>query len=355
MHETPNRGTNTPMKNLPQIVTVVVIVITVAAGAYLLLDAAAGQPSKEPPRLPTRPVVKKDIPIAVPKPVTLNIPAGESGTLEYEGGARIEIPKGALSESVTVSISEVEPPSVELPEIVELGKVFDISIGQAELTMPITIHIPYEPQADTTAEDVLALHWDEDLEGWEVLEGEVDESRSEITVEVSELSWFSTIVRKAREIAGYDYTSEDASIESCRVSTESVGSNREFSAIAVIQNRSVDDNMYVEFIITDVTRGLEWKLESASSKMGAGETKEFRVSERLSPPGDKTIQCVLRVGLTGSEAMEVAFPSSLSDLNDLLSDWFGPELDRIVRVELQVDEFTESRRTEAQLSDMYRR
>ena len=138
--------------------------------------------------------------------------AGESGTLEHDSGVRLSIPAGAIEESVTVSISEVESPQSDLPPGVQMGKVFDISIGQAELTRPVTIYIPYEPQAGTTAEDVIALHWDEDLEGWEALEGEVDEPKSEIRVRVSELSWFSTIVR---DVLSRSYTSDDAEIDWC--------------------------------------------------------------------------------------------------------------------------------------------
>ena len=46
---------------------------------------------------------------------SLRLSAGESGVLEHESGARIEIPQGATDEAVTVSITEVEPSDDKLP------------------------------------------------------------------------------------------------------------------------------------------------------------------------------------------------------------------------------------------------
>ena len=330
-----------------------IVAVGIVAAAYLFLSACsdggslAATPTPQTPGSTPQPM---STPATVDgKSVSLRLPAGEYGILEHDSGVRVEIPSGAVNESVTVSISEVEPPGPELPEIVELGRVFDISIDHAELAGPVTIRIPYESKAGTTAEDVFALHWDEEMEAWEALEGEVDESGRDVRVEVTALSWFTTMVR---DITGlYDYTSEDAWVESCEASPGEIGSSGEFAVSAMVNNRSVQDKMYMEFIVKDGTRGLEWKLESASASVAIGETKEFRVAERLSPPGDHAIQCILRVGLPGREEMEVAFPTSLSDLNELLSSWLGPELDRVVGIELHVGEFTKSGRTEAQLSE----
>ena len=307
------------MKNLPQIVTVAVIVITVAAGAYLLLEAASGQPSQDPPRLPTRPVVKKDIPVSDTKPVSLDIPAGESGTLEHGSGARIEIPSGAVDESVTASISEVESPQSDVPPGVQLGRVFDISIGQAVLTMPVTIHIPYEPQAGTTAEDVLALHWNEDLEGWEVLEGEVDESRSEIRVEVSDLSRFSTIVR---EVPEHSYTSDDAEIDWCLV-----GSTDPYfdTMSASVTNHSVKDSMYVEFVTDDPESGGTKRLYSDSASLDIDESKDFSVVRDIEDDSWEHAECVLRVGIPLHESIFLQ-PSSGSHR---LAGWLATEIDRV--------------------------
>ncbi len=308
------------MNNLPQIVTVVVIVITVAIGAYLLLNATSGQPSQEPPRLPIRPVVKKDVPTADPKPVSLSIPVGESGTLEHESGARIEIPAGAVEESVTASISVVESPQADVPTGVQLGKVFDISIGQAELAMPVTLHIPYEPQVGTTAEDVLALHWDEDLEGWEVLEGEVDESRSEIRVEVSDLSWFSTIVRNVLTLS---YTSDDAKIEHCHIGSTEEPYDDTISAY--VTNHSVTDSMYVEFVTDDPDSGVAKRLESSSASLDIDESNDFSVARDIDDYAWENAECVLRVGVPLHESMflQPAFGGHR------LAAWLAPEVHRL--------------------------
>ena len=306
------------MKILPQIVTVVVIVITVAVGAYLLLNATAEQPSSESPQLPPRSVVKKDIPTAEPKPVSLSIPAGEAGTLEHESGARIEIPSGAVEESVTVSITEVESPQSDLPHGVQMGKVFDISIGQVELTRPVTVYIPYEPQVGTTAEDVIALHWDEDREGWEALEGEVDESRSEIRVRVSELSWFSTIVR---DVLSRRYTSDDAEIGFCLTGS----SDSRDTMGASVTNHSIKDRMYVEFVTVDPGSGATKRLESDSASLDIDETKDFSVVRDPHNFDWKHAECVLRAGVPLHEST-ILQPISGSHR---LVDWLAPEVHRV--------------------------
>ena len=340
-----------PFTLILSVVGIVAAVTAVVLVASFLLTRESDDGGSQDYR-PVTEEMTEQAPDALPvegKSFTLRLSAGESGTLKHESGAVVEIPSGALKESVTVSISEVEPPGPELPEIVSLGRVFDISIGQAKLAKPISIRIPYERKAGTTAEEVLPLHWDDVANAWEVLEGEVDDVRGEVKVEVSELSWFTTIVR---DLSGlYDYSSEDAWMQSCEAGPQEVGSTKEFTVSATVMNRSVQDRMYVEIVVKDGVRGLEWNLESASANVVLGETGEFRAAERLSPPGAHIFQCVLRVGLPGREEIDVAFPTSLSDLNDLISAWFGPELDRSEEYELRVGEFTKSGRTEAQLSE----
>ena len=331
------------------VVSAIVVFVAVGTGAFLIMNASSGSDAQDSPSRSERRQERLEAPSSGEESVSLRLASGESGVLEHDSGARMEIPKGALTETVTVSISEVEPPSTDLPEGVELGMVFDFSIGQANLAGPVTIHIPYDPGAGTTAEDVRALHWDDERQGWEMIEGEVDESDHVVRVEVSELSWFSTLVRHLTGL--YDYTSEDAGIESCRVSPENIASSREFRVAAKVNNRSVEERMYLEVLVRDGKRGLEWKYQSASYDVDAGDTQEFAISAKLSPPGEHSIECVLQVGLPDDELIDVALPTSLSDFKLLLAGWLGPELDRVVGVKLLVEEFAESSKTQAKLSE----
>ena len=124
-------------------------------------------------------------------PASAELQAGAPGSVEHESGARMAIPLGATTESVTVAITEVDAP--ESP--VEVGKVFDFSLGDAQLRAPVTLHIPFEIADEAAdASEVVALHWDDELSVWEVLEGEVDTERGTVAVTVSDLSFFSTAI-----------------------------------------------------------------------------------------------------------------------------------------------------------------
>ncbi len=279
---------------------------------------------------------------------SLRLSAGESGVLEHDSGARIEIPQGATDEAVTVSITEVEPSDDKLPSGIALGTVFDISIGQVEIERPVVIHIPYEHRQGMTAEDVRALHWDEDTEKWEIVDGEVDEANRRIRVEVSELSWFTSIVR---DILGYDYAEDAAELKSCGADPEATEATHPFKLTAEATNHSVEHKMYVEFALEDRVRGLAGGFGSPSAFVGPGVTHEFSLEWlEASPPGELSVDCVLRVGTSGivSDSWE-SFEEVLEDAKYLL-DWLSPELDRET-VGLRVGEYSRRPGTEARLSE----
>ena len=262
------------------------------------------------------------VPTAHTSPVSLRLSAGQSGSLEHDSGARIEIPQGATDEAVTVSITEVEPPHDKLPWGVELGRVFDISIGQAELARPVVIHIPYEHRPGMTAEDVRALHWDEDIEKWEMLDGQVDEANRQIRVEVSELSRFSimTIVRSIlsdEEIGDADIG--DADIRSCVAEPGTPRALQRFKLTTEAINHSVEHEMYVEFAVEDRMRGTSKRIESPSTLLNAGETREFSRWFIHSPPGELSVECVIRIGRSFEGIMKN---------HAVMLDWVGPVLDR---------------------------
>ena len=354
----PLRSSNSIRNQFMKIIIYIVIFalaaigITVVAvvGAYLFIDGSSERDSTESARLSESRGDETDTPPAETttqpvddRPVSLDLAAGQRGVLEHDGGVRVDIPRGTVDESVTVSISEVEPPSTSLPSGVELGRVFDISIGQAALSRPVTIHIPYEAQDGTTPEDVRALHWVEEEEQWEILEGEVDEAAGEVRVEVSELSWFTTIVRDV--IGLFDYTSEDAYIESCAVSPDEVRPNGEFSIAANVNNHAVEDRMYVEMLVEGETRGVVWKGESDSAQVDLGDERNFKVARRLLSTGEHDVQCVLRSGIPEREVKEKFIPASWGEALAFF-DGQGPELHRIDANNLQIEgNFNNSRAT----------
>ena len=86
------------------------------------------------------------------------VEAGEPATVEQDGGARIEVPQGATAEPTTVPITEVPAP----PSDLQVGRVFDFSAGDVELTAPVILHIPYNPPVGQPTARLYAVHWDED-------------------------------------------------------------------------------------------------------------------------------------------------------------------------------------------------
>ena len=103
--------------------------------------------------------------------------------LALEGGARIVVPPGATTsalgvetpETVTVSIKEVAPPAQSM---LPLGQVFGFSIVDQEgrdvpLREPVKVTLPYTLAAGQNVDDMEMLHWDDQLQRWELVEGAV--------------------------------------------------------------------------------------------------------------------------------------------------------------------------------------
>ena len=84
------------------------VAVLVAVGVVLWL-VALGPDSGDTP-----PVVN------IGEPASVELPPQEAVTVTHESGARIEIPAGAITESTTVSVAEVEPPVSFVP----VGRVF---------------------------------------------------------------------------------------------------------------------------------------------------------------------------------------------------------------------------------------
>ena len=175
------------------VVSAVVVIATVGVGAYLVVNTTSERTDQASLRMPTRPAEEEDTPDSISEAVSLRLSSGESGVLEHDSGARMEVPQGALTESVTVSISEVDPP----PGPTRVGRVYDFSVGDSPILAPITLHIPFELEPGTDSSRIVPLHWDEELEVWMVLEGEVEEPSQTVAVTVLDLSWFTASGREA--------------------------------------------------------------------------------------------------------------------------------------------------------------
>ena len=123
---------------------------------------------------------------------SVDLSAGQAGVLEHESGARIEVPNGAVTESVAVSIREVPLP----PSPLEVGRVFDFSLANGRFAEPVTIRIPFELDYEIDASEVVPLRWEADRNAWSELSGEIDASTQTVAVTTPEVGMFSTVARR---------------------------------------------------------------------------------------------------------------------------------------------------------------
>ena len=72
------------------------------------------------------------------EPESISLAAGETAILNHESGAQIAVPAGATADDTTISITEIEPPDSD----VEVGRVFDFSVGDVLLFAPSLFEYP---------------------------------------------------------------------------------------------------------------------------------------------------------------------------------------------------------------------
>ena len=145
------------------------------------------------------------LPVAVPpRKVSIDLPAEQSGVLKHESGARLEVPIGAATSPVSVSISEVGPP----PSPLKIGRVFEFSLEEGALLEPVVIHMPFEIEQGPDSTGVVALRWDGEKDVWLEADSDVDLSSRMVAVTVSELGLFSTGEDDGYTVGEGPYSSE---------------------------------------------------------------------------------------------------------------------------------------------------
>ena len=127
----------------------------------------------------------------LPVSVAVDLPSGWSGFVRHPSGAMIQVPERSTDEAATVEISEVRLPADTDLELA--GKVLDFSVGDVTLDRPVTLRIPYELKEGDEADTVVAMHWNEETNEWEEVNGVIDETTSTIRVTTSDLSIFTNL------------------------------------------------------------------------------------------------------------------------------------------------------------------
>ena len=275
-------------------VSAVVVVVAVGLGAYLFINASAERDTPEPPRQSERLEERPDDQSASEVTVSLRLSSGESGVLEHDSGARMEVSQGALTEAVTVSISEVEPP----PSPAKVGRAFDFTVG-GELAAPVTIHIPFELEPGQDSSSVHALHWDEQAVGWEPVPGRVDEAAGTIAVKTDSLSIFSWMYIGVVEA-------------SCVTEPTMVSVGETFEVVSVVRNLNVTPvDIYMAPSVDRVgdAVGVGPLGRSEVAHIGSRESLDLTYEVALSDPGEYRVECGFSWDMAGiTRALESPEP-----------------------------------------------
>ena len=127
-----------------------------------------------------------------PTTVSHEITATDGGTISLDGAITVRIPPGALSTDATVKITRAsgDAPS-SLESALPVGEAFNVDLGGATLTRPVTIEIAYDPDLlpkETPREVAFLAFYDEALEEWQPVYGTVDLDKHVIVIETDHLS-----------------------------------------------------------------------------------------------------------------------------------------------------------------------
>ena len=180
----------------------------------------------------------------VSPPVSEEVGAGEAATVAHDSGARIEVPAGATTEPTTASITEVPPPASDL----EVGRVFDFSVGDVQLAAPVTVHVPFELPPNSDPSLVQAVHWNAEARQWELVPGVIDETVGAVAVSTSNLSIFSTwVIKPITAVVEAVLTDYDA-LESvtCSVDTATPKAGNEIQFSARITSGTFNGDVYLQ-------------------------------------------------------------------------------------------------------------
>ena len=181
----------------------------------------------------------------VGEPVSIRLSADEGADISHESGARIVVPAGAVSEATTVLVAEVVPPESSL----QVGRAFDFSVRNAELLKPVTVYIPIERDWIDHTASIHALHWNDEFDDWESVEGIVNKSLLAIAVTTDDLSLFTAVSVKVEANCNVDPTTAQ---------TGRGGQSITFSATvrAVETPLNSNINVYMRPSFIEYTRGL---------------------------------------------------------------------------------------------------
>ena len=119
---------------------------------------------------------------------------GNQSNISLPDGASLEIVQGSLPNDVEVSIELISQEKRSYDEFSQVGSLYEVSFGGAVLDSPATLTLPYDPESlpeDADPETLFIAYFDEDVQDWQFVGGEVDTKNHLITVKTDHASRWS--------------------------------------------------------------------------------------------------------------------------------------------------------------------
>jgi len=115
--------------------------------------------------------------------------SSEGGTVSNDDGVVLDIPAGALDESVDITITKTTV-AINDNGVMKYGDIYQFLPAGTQFNIPVTITVPFEPSGDAPFDESLKIFWNNDLEGdWTLLETTVDTEAKTLSAEVSHFSY----------------------------------------------------------------------------------------------------------------------------------------------------------------------
>jgi len=127
---------------------------------------------------------------STPEPLAEKVVGSAGGTVEADLGVSIEIPEGALSEDVTITIHEVVFPPPATGGIA-LGKTFEFGPKGQSFAKPVTVKLPWFGPDNVPVE---IAHSSDEGASWTTLTANADFDATHVWADTSSFSWFQPVL-----------------------------------------------------------------------------------------------------------------------------------------------------------------
>ncbi len=129
---------------------------------------------------------------------------GADGGQILEGGAILDIPKGALSKDVNITIEKVNSGEATVTGTFKLaGEIYEFGPSGQQFDKPVTIILGYDPQKLAPGEEPVICVYDPAAKSWVNLGGIVNETTHTVMILVNHFSKYAVMVEPAQALLDF--------------------------------------------------------------------------------------------------------------------------------------------------------